>query len=89
MKNQIWLGAAEASKNLGISQATLWNLKAKKVLKAGVHWLYVTGLKKSNVKWNVDAIRQWQIDKTIYAESPERDKEAAARIVTYQPLYTK
>ena len=85
MKNQIWLGAAEASKNLGISQATLWNLKAKKVLKAGVHWLYVTGLKKSNVKWNVDAIRQWQIDKTKASENAPEDT-AAKKIASYQKM---
>ena len=84
MENQIWLGAAEASKNLGISQATLWNLKAKKVLKAGVHWLYVTGLKKSNVKWNVDAIRQWQIDETLKQE--EAPINAAKKIATYQAV---
>ncbi len=84
MKNQIWLGVAEASKCLGISQALLWNLKAKKVLKAGVHWIYVTGLKKSNVKWNVDAIRQWQIDETLKQE--EAPVIAAKNIATYSEM---
>ena len=65
MKNKIWLGAAKASEELGISQATLWNLKSKKVLKAGNHWIYVTGLPKSNVLWNIESIRQWQIDETL------------------------
>ena len=84
MENQIWLGAAEASKNLGISQATLWNLKAKKVLKAGQHWLYVTGLPKSNVKWNIETIRQWQIDETLKQE--EKDINAAKNISTYEAV---
>ena len=84
MKNQIWLGAAEASKNLGISQATLWNLKSKKVLKAGLHWLYVTGLPKSNVKWNIETIRQWQIDETLKQE--EAPIKAAKNISTYETV---
>ncbi len=47
-----WLGVKEASKNLGISQATLWNLKNTLCLDAGKHWIYVTGKKNSNVlRW--------------------------------------
>ena len=65
MIKEIWLGAAEASQRLVISQATLWNLKSKKVLKAGLHLLYVTGKAKSKVKWNIETIRQWQIYETL------------------------
>ena len=75
MENNIWLGAAKASKELGISQATLWNLKSKKVLKAGTHWIYVTGLPKSNVLWNIESIRQWQIDETIKNDLKETQGE--------------
>lgn len=84
MIKEIWLGAAKASESLGISQATLWNLKSKKVLKAGIHWLYVTGLPKSNVKWNVEAIRQWQIDQTLIQE--EKNKKAAKNISTFEAV---
>lgn len=84
MKKEIWLGAAMASKDLGMSQATLWNLKSKKVLKAGIHWLYVTGLPKSNVKWNIEAIRQWQIDQTLIQE--EKNKKAAKNISTFEAV---
>ena len=84
MIKEIWLGAAEASKRLGISQATLWNLKSKKVLKAGMHWLYVTGLPKSNVKWNIETIRQWQIDETLKQE--EAPIKAAKNISTFEAV---
>ena len=84
-----YVSVKEASELLSISTSLLWELKQTKELEAGKHWIFATGKRKSNVLWNAEGIRQWQIDKTIYAESPERDKEAAAKIVTYQPLYTK
>ena len=78
-----WLGVKEASKNLGISQATLWNLKNTLCLDAGKHWIYVTGKKNSNVLFNIETIRQWQIKETIANE--EEPIRAAKRI----PSYTK
>ena len=84
MENNIWLGAAKASKELGISQATLWNLKSKKVLKAGSHWIYVTGLPKSNVLWNIESIRPWQIDETLRQE--QKDIKAAKDISTFEAV---
>tara|TARA_B100001057_G_C22412483_1_gene780224 strand:+ start:100 stop:333 length:234 start_codon:yes stop_codon:yes gene_type:complete len=75
MENKIWLTAAKASEELGISQATLWNLKSKMVVKAGNHWIYVTGLPKSNVLWNIESIRQWQIDETIKNDLKEKQGE--------------
>ena len=79
-----WLGVAQASQVLGISEATLWNLKNTNAFIAGLHWLYVTGKRKSNVKWNVDAIRQWQIDETLKQE--EAPINAAKNIATYQAV---
>ena len=38
-----YLKSAEASKFLGISSSSLWELKSTKVLEAGKHWIYVTG----------------------------------------------
>ena len=77
-----WLGVKEASKVLGISQATLWNLKNTLALEAGKHWLYVTGKKNSNVLFNVEAIREWQIAETIFSE--DAPLKAAKKIPTYQ-----
>ena len=68
-----YLKSSEASKFLGISPSSLWELKRTKGLEPGKHWIYVTGRTRSNVLFNVDKIRQWQIDMTKYIESPERD----------------
>ena len=55
-----WYAVEDASKILGLSKATLWNLKNIGSLEAGKHWLYVTGKKNSNVRFNVEAILQWR-----------------------------
>lgn len=79
-----WFAVADASKILGLSQATLWNLKNTGSLEAGKHWLYVTGKKNSNVRFNVDAILKWQIEQTIVnEESPLR---AAKKIASFQKV---
>ena len=78
-----YLKSSEASKFLGISSSSLWELKNTNVLEAGKHWIYVTGKPRSNVLFNVDTIRQWQIDMTKYIESPERDVNALSKKVTY------
>ena len=79
-----WVGVAHASELLGISETTLWKLKNTKTFKAGVHWLYVTGKRKSNVKWNVEAINKWQVEQTI--ETENAPLEAAKKIASYQEL---
>ena len=76
-----YLKSSEASKFLGISSSSLWELKSTKVLEAGKHWIYVTGKPRSNVLFNVNAIRQWQIDMTKYIDSPERNNKEISRIV--------
>ncbi len=79
-----YLKSAEASKFLGISSSSLWELKRKKVLEAGKHWIYVTGKPRSNVLFNIDKIRQWQIEITKYIESPERDIRAETQISNFE-----
>ena len=79
-----YLKSSEASKFLGISSSSLWELKRTKVLEPGRHWIYVTGKTRSNVLFNVDKIRQWQIDMTKYIESPERDIKAAIKIKAFE-----
>ena len=78
-----YLKISDASKFLGISSSSLWELKRKKVFEPGKHWIYVTGKTRSNVLFNVDKIRQWQIDMTKYIESPERDTKET-KIATYE-----
>ena len=79
-----YLNSAEASKFLGISSSSLWELKSTKVLEAGKHWIYVTGKSRSNVLFNIDKIRQWQIDMTKYIESPERGIKAKTKISNFE-----
>ena len=74
----------EASKFLGISLSSLCELKRPKVLEAGKHWIYVTGKPRSNVLFNIDKIRQWQVDMTKYIESPERDIKAETQISNFE-----
>ena len=80
-----WHGVAKTSELIGVSQSLLWELKNSNEFIAGEHWLYITGKPKSNVLWNVRAIRQWQIDKTKESENAP-DDGAAKKIVTYQKM---
>ena len=80
----IWYGKTQASKMLGMSEATLWSLKNTCELDAGKHWLYSTGKKASTVLFNVDEIRNWQIEQTKITE--EAPFTAAQGIATYQKM---
>ena len=80
-----WQGVAKASELIGVSQSLLWELKNSNEFVAGEHWLYITGKPKSNVLWNVKAIRQWQIDKTKASENIP-DNIAAKEIATYSKV---
>ena len=79
-----WYAVEDASKILGLSKATLWNLKNIGSLEAGKHWLYVTGKKNSNVRFNVEAIIQWQIEQTIFHE--EAPLRRSKKIATFQKV---
>ena len=79
-----WYAVEDASKILGLSKATLWNLKNIGSLEAGKHWLYVTGKKNSNVRFNVEAIIQWQIEQTIFHE--EAPLRRSKKIATYEKV---
>ena len=68
---------------MGISSSLL-ELKRRKVLELGKNWIYVTGKPRSNVLFNIDQIRQWQIDMTKYIESPERDIKAETKISNFE-----
>jgi len=80
----LWFDKSQASKMLGLSEATLWNLKNTAALEAGKHWLYSTGKKASTVLFNVEAIRQWQCEQTKITE--EAPKKAAKGIANYQKM---
>ena len=69
---------------LGMSEATLWYLKNTCELDPGKHWLYSTGKKASTVLFNVEEIRNWQIEQTKITE--EAPLTAAEGIATYQKM---
>jgi len=79
-----YYGKTQASKMLGMSEATLWNLKNTCELDPGKHWLYSTGKKASTVLFNVEAIRAWQIEQTKKTE--DAPLTAALGIATYQKM---
>ena len=85
MNLQEWHGVAKTSELIGVSQSLLWELKNSNEFIAGEHWLYITGKPKSNVLWNVKAIRQWQIDKTKASENAPEDT-AAKKIASYSKV---
>ena len=79
-----YYGKTQASKMLGMSEATLWNIKNSGELEAGKHWLYSTGKKASTVLFNVEMIRAWQIEQTKITE--DAPFKAAHGIATYQKM---
>ena len=82
--SSIWYGKTQASKLLGLSEASLWMLKNTAALEAGKHWLYSTGKKASTVLFNVEEIRNWQIEQTKITE--DAPLTAAQGIATYQKM---
>ena len=85
MNHLEWQGVAKASELIGVSQSLLWELKNSNEFVAGEHWLYITGKPRSNVLWIVNAIRQWQIDKTKASENAPEDT-AAKKIASYSKV---
>lgn len=60
-----WLPIEETSEAVNISESRLRSLQSTGKLKPGIHWIYLTGTKGGPVRWDPDAIKQWQIDETI------------------------
>lgn len=62
--NTTWASSIEACRLLGISRATLHNLKAEGLFTPGVHY-YRRGIgSKGPLQWDVEAARQVLIDRT-------------------------
>ena len=60
----VWTPVAEAAEQLHLGESTLRAMKRTE-LKAGVHWAWLTGRPNGPVGYNVDAIREWQREKTL------------------------
>jgi hypothetical protein len=59
-----WTSSTEACRLLGISRATLQNIKAEGLLRPGVHY-YRRGIgSRGPLQWDVEAVRQVLINRT-------------------------
>ena len=73
MKNHFLCGVDSVASQLGVSKSWLRSAKSRGELVAGEHWVFSTGKPNSRVLWNVEAIRQWQVDQTKrHAEGQQR-----------------
>ena len=59
-------------------------LKASGKLKAGKHFVYVTGKPRSNINWDLAAIEKWMLEET--QKSTNTPYEAAKKIETYSEM---
>ena len=60
-----WANAKEACLHLGLSPTALRKLQWDGVLSPGMHWVYTNGAKNGPVRFNIQAIRKWQTERTI------------------------
>jgi hypothetical protein len=80
-----WQPTDRAIDLLGISRSTIHDLKRRE-LQPGLHWIYSTGNRSGALLWDVTAIRQWQIERTVAAEAGRRAKQAAQCPELYEGL---
>ena len=67
MREQTWLNSKEASKHLGLGITCLRELQWNGELTPGKHWIYANGKAGGPVRYNINAIREWQSAKTVEA----------------------
>tara|TARA_Y100001973_G_scaffold95404_1_gene148777 strand:+ start:1148 stop:1414 length:267 start_codon:yes stop_codon:yes gene_type:complete len=83
-KNKLWLSTEETISTVGIGRTRLKELKLNGELKAGIHWVYLSGCKNSKLGWDVEALRKWQRSKT--QELTEAPTKAANEISDFSPM---
>ena len=81
---KIWSTVVETAEACGLSESTLWRLKKEGELKAGIHWVYVSGKRTAPVGWNLDEIVKWQIDKSQKVE--KQFQEDCRKLETYAEM---
>ena len=72
-----WVHEPEASKLLAIKTSTLRNMRRKRRLDAGTHWVYATGSVGGPVVYCIPAIREMQRQRTIEAVQKEDERREA------------
>ena len=75
---------SEILKFTNLSRTILMGLKSSGKLKAGKHYVYVTGKPRSNINWDLAAIEQWQQEETL--KNANAPYEAAKKIETYAEM---
>ena len=85
MKNKkLWSSTEEICAALGINRTRLMEIKAGNELVPGREWVYCSGKKSGVLGWDLEAMRQWQREKTLQlAQAPHK---AAEEIEDYAPM---
>lgn len=80
----LWASTEEVCSATGIGRTRLMDLKAAGDLTAGQHWVYLTGRKRSPLGWDLEAVCQWQRQKSVgLAKASDL---AVAEIEDYAPM---
>ena len=72
-----WVGTAEASEALGMSQSTLRQLQKSGQLPPGRCWIWTTGVAQGPLGWSIEEIKKWQVEQTLAIEGAVKEKAAA------------
>tara|TARA_B100000212_G_scaffold140407_1_gene105742 strand:- start:125 stop:382 length:258 start_codon:yes stop_codon:yes gene_type:complete len=81
---KIWSTVGETAEALAVSESLLWRLKKEGELKAGIHWVYVSGRRTAPVGWNIDEIVKWQIETSQKVE--KKFQEDCQKLETYAEM---
>ena len=73
-RQPFWTRTKEVCIATGISRSCLLAMKASGELIAGKHWVYLSGKMNSPIGWDLDEIRDWQIQQTKLANKKLRIK---------------
>ena len=75
---------SEILERTNLSRTVLMGLKSSGQLKAGKHFVYVTGKPRSNINWDLEAIEKWQQEETL--KNAIAPYEAAEKIETFSEM---
>ena len=79
---QIWVPEPEAAELLAIKHSTIRTMRRDGRLEPGAHWIYATGTPGGPVVYNLPAIRQTLVARTVemvQQEAKRREAEKQAR----------
>ncbi len=82
--NKRYYNTSEILKLTNLSRTILMGLKSSEKLKAGKHYVYVTGKPRSNINWDLEAIETWMQEET--QKNANAPYEAARKIETFAEM---